>query len=180
MIRSGFILVILLFSLTTIIYCWAEWQNLDLLTDPKSVLTEASYLTITASFSLLAADAFLPTPSSAVMVVNGLLFSLWPGLLLSVIGLMAGNAAGFLVARRGKIWLEKKFPQSKRKGAETFWKKWGAIALIISRPIPVLAESILFLSATTSLSFGRVMLYCLLGTVPTALVYVMIGCYVAQ
>ncbi len=180
MIRSGFILLILLFGLTTIIYGWAEWQNLDLLTEPKSVLTEASYLTVSISFGLLAADAFLPTPSSAVMVVNGLLFDLWPGLLLSIIGLMAGNAAGFLVARRGKIWLEKKFPQSKRGGAEAFWKKWGAAALIISRPVPVLAESILFLSATTTLSFRRVMLYCLLGTFPTALIYVMIGCYAAQ
>lgn len=168
-------LLISLFGLAGIVYFLASYYQFDFLFNPQRTLTTPNTVTFLLGFSLLAADAFLPTPSSAVMVAGGYLFGSFGGMLLAVTGLMAGNALGYLAARWGRDWLERKFPTEKRGSTQHFWQRWGAIALIISRPVPVLAESILFLSATTNLGFLRVMAYCCIGTVPTALFYVAIG-----
>ncbi len=178
--KQRVLLLGILFAVITTIFVIALVYKLDWVLSPELYLTTPSLLSFTLALSLLAADAFLPTPSSLVMLVSGVHFGPFGGSLLSITGLMLGNMIGFLVARSANEWLKKKFPEEARKNAKAYWKQWNGFALAFSRPIPVLAESILFLSATTKISFTAAMTYCLIGVVPMAIVFNLIGYFALQ
>ncbi len=171
-------LVLLLFfsflTLTFLLVTWLDWQ---LLLDPGPRLRSMGWAAALVSGGLLAGDAFLPLPSSVLLLANGYLFGPVWGTVVSVVGLMLGNAAGFLAARYAGQWLEQKFPSSRRTTTRSFLDRWGKLALIVSRPVPVLAESILFLSAATTVTFRSAMGSCLLGTVPLSVAYSLVGHY---
>jgi len=170
----------LLFAIMTTIFTIALVYKINWILSPEPYLNSPSIGTILLSLSLLASDAFLPTPSSIVMMASGFHFGPFWGSILSAVGLMLGNATGFLFARYSNEWLTKKFPEEARQKRRTFWNRWGDFALTLSRPIPVLAESILFISATTPMPFWRAMSYCFLGVIPTALVFNLVGYYAFQ
>ncbi len=174
---ARWVLLIGLFCILTLTYILAAWLNLHLLQAPDQVLQESNFMAVGLSLALLAADTFLPTPSTIVLIADGYLFGPWAGTLIAVCGLMLGNALGFMLARYGSQWLAKKFPLDQRGSTEQFMQKWGRLALAISRPIPVLAESVLLLAGSTQMSFTQAMLSCLLGTIPFALTYVLVGHY---
>ncbi|MEZ4847332.1 MAG: VTT domain-containing protein [Bacteroidia bacterium] len=174
---TRFLLIAIFFALLTLIYGVMVWLDIPLLQQPDQVLKEPSLSTFGLSLILLAADTFLPTPSSLVLLADGYIFGMFKGTVIGVLGLMIGNALGFLAARYGNQWLEKKFPSEKRGSSQKFLDRWGFLALAISRPVPVLAESILLLTGTTKMTFWNAMFSCFVGTVPFVLFYVAVGKY---
>jgi uncharacterized membrane protein YdjX (TVP38/TMEM64 family) len=52
---------------------------------------------------------------------------------------------------------------------------WGALAIVLSRPVPLLAETVTVLAGASSIGWGRAMLAALVGSAPEAAVYALAG-----
>jgi len=58
--------------------------------------------------------------------------------------------------------------------------RWGALAIIVTRPVPVLAETMAIMAGASSLSWSNVILASLAGSLPPALLYALTGAAVAN
>ena len=107
-----------------------------LLQDPAGGLSIA-----VAVVSLLAADLFVPVPSSVVATASGMLLGLGPGMAATWVGMQAGALAGYGVGRiAGKRVAARILGESELKRTARAYGRWGGLFVIASRSVPVLAE----------------------------------------
>jgi uncharacterized membrane protein YdjX (TVP38/TMEM64 family) len=164
---------ILAFFLVTFLV--GEAAGIPLLEDPTPWLERAGWLSAVIGVSLLALDVVLPIPSNVIMIAHGALFGTLVGTLLSLAGSMAAAAAGFWIGRRGGQLLALAVPADERAQANAWLERWGALAIVVSRPLPLLAETITVLAGASSLGWGRAMLAALVGSLPPCLFYAWAG-----
>jgi uncharacterized membrane protein YdjX (TVP38/TMEM64 family) len=157
-----------------------EALNVPLLEEPSSWLGEAGVLTGVVGVSLLVADVALPVPSSMVMVAHGALFGVKVGTLLSLAGSMGATLAGFGIGRRSELLIARLTKSEERAWANRVFARWGALAIVVTRPIPLLAETVAILAGTTSLGWVRTTLAAFAGSLPAALLFAMAGAVTAS
>ncbi|HEV7644022.1 MAG TPA: VTT domain-containing protein [Pyrinomonadaceae bacterium] len=129
---------------------------------------------------LLVADVLLPVPSSLVMVAHGALFGVWVGTLLSLTGSVGAALFGFAIGRRGEGALNKFVTDEERLRANALLKRWGVMAIVVTRPIPIVAETVAIVAGTSSLGWGSVAIASLAGSIPAALLYAITGAAIAD
>lgn len=129
------------------------------------------------SVLLLGIDVILPIPSSFVMVSNGVLFGFIGGGILSILGGLMSSMIGYFIGSKGNELARKFSSQTEEAKARTFLEKYGSIAIIASRPIPVLAESVSIMSGTLQWSFKKVIVNSLIGLLPISFIYSLTGAY---
>jgi uncharacterized membrane protein YdjX (TVP38/TMEM64 family) len=128
------------------------------------------------SVALLASDIFLPIPSSIVMTFNGTLFSFVPGALVSLTGLLVGAALGYWISRiYGKRVLRLIAGDHADASVTRFFERFGVIAVVLSRPVPLLAETITCMAGTADMPFAPFLVGQLLGAIPLAFGYAWAG-----
>ncbi len=130
--------------------------------------------------TLLVVDVALPVPSSGVMMLHGLLFGLWVGAALSLAGSIGAAAVGFWLGRAGNPWIRRLVTPEEHDRAGRMLERWGALAIVASRPVPMLAETVMILAGASPMPWGRAMLAALAGTVPAALAYAAVGATAAS
>lgn len=148
-----------------------QWLQIPLLTDPRPWLKQGGLLAASISVGLLILDIFIPVPSSLVMISNGAIFGLFYGTLLSLIGGLGSALLGFAIGRRGSPYLARIVTAEERERAEALLSRWGLIAIIATRPIPLLAETVVILAGTTSIGWRQLTIATCLGNLPIALLY---------
>ncbi|MBC7923563.1 MAG: VTT domain-containing protein [Ferruginibacter sp.] len=162
-----------LFAIATFVLFDAAGITLDgLLKNQESTFTLAL-----VSVLLLGVDVVLPVPSSVVMLSNGVFFGFALGGVLSVAGGLLSAAVGYWIGRRGQRLAQRFSTPADEQRARGFLEKYGYLAVVISRPIPILAESIAILSGTLPLDFRKVFVSSLLGLLPVAFIYSFAGAY---
>jgi uncharacterized membrane protein YdjX (TVP38/TMEM64 family) len=129
------------------------------------------------SVVLLGIDVILPIPSSFVMISNGVLFVCMAGGILSVTGGLISSIIGYFIGSKGNRLARKFSSEAEEAKARRFLEKYGSIAIIASRPIPVLAESVSIISGTLNWSFKKVVLNSFVGLLPISFVYSLTGAY---
>ena len=90
---------------------------------------------------LLALDVFLPVPSSIVSTGAGVLLGFWRGAAVIWIGMTIGCAIGYAFGAPrggGRAQTRRRRRADARGGGDGSVRSW---ALVVCRPIPVLAES---------------------------------------
>ena len=98
-------------------------------------------LAASAIFALLALDVFLPVPSSLVATAAGVLLGFMSGAAVVWLGMTAGCVLAYLVGRRasaGAAWI---VGGDSLGRAEELVRRYGDVALVICRPVPVVAEA---------------------------------------
>ncbi|HEX8652642.1 MAG TPA: VTT domain-containing protein [Pyrinomonadaceae bacterium] len=163
-----------------IIFFIVEALGVPLLTDPTPWMKHGGVLAAAVGVGLLIADVVLPVPSSLVMVAHGALFGVVGGTILSLVGSMGAALFGFLLGRRGGRWLERLVTPEERARADYLLRRWGALAIIVTRPVPLLAETVAMMAGASTLSWGRMALAALAGSLPPALLYALTGAAVAN
>ena len=128
-----------------------------------------------AGVALLIADVFLPVPSSLVMIAHGALFGVAYGTALSLVGSVGATLFGFAVGRRGGSLLGRLVTVEEKAKADALLAKWGALAILITRPIPLMAETVAILAGASRMGWGRMTLAALAGSAPAALLYALTG-----
>lgn len=124
---------------------------------------------------LLVADLFIPIPSSLVMIVNGALFGVALGTILSLVGNFGAALTGFFIGRRGSSFLNRFVSPEQRRQANRLLEKWGLLAIIVTRPVPLLAETTVIMPGTSTISWNSMSLASLVGSFPGALIYALTG-----
>ena len=107
---------------------------------------------------LLIGDVLLPIPSSLLMVANGALLGTVGGAIATIVSTVLGGALAFWLGRRGAPWLLARISERERARADRFFSRWGAMAVLVSRPVPIIAETIAILAGTTPMGWRRFLL----------------------
>lgn len=152
-----------------------EALGVPLLVDPTPWLNHGGVLAATLGVGLLIADVLLPVPSSLVMVAHGALFGVVGGTLLSLLGSTGAAMFGFWIGRRGGRLLERLVTPEERERADRLLERWGMLAIILTRPIPLLAETVAIMAGASRMGWGRTALAALVGSLPPALLYALTG-----
>jgi uncharacterized membrane protein YdjX (TVP38/TMEM64 family) len=170
------LVVILLALLVPIVPFLALGESLDARVagwlDPPPTAATIALVTV----GVLAVDVLLPVPSSVVSTFAG-----------SQLGIVAGTAASWLGMTLGAIgafWLARAFgrPLAVRLSSaedieqmDALAVRAGAWVLIVTRPLPILAEAAVLFLGTTSMSWRRFLTPALLSNLGIALVYAVLG-----
>jgi uncharacterized membrane protein YdjX (TVP38/TMEM64 family) len=178
--RRYLLLMVALIAFFTILFLIVEALGVPLLTDPTPWMKHGGILTASLGVGLLIADVLLPVPSSLVMVAHGALFGVVVGTLLSLLGSVGAALFGFAIGRRGGRLLARVVSPEESARANHLLERWGALAIVVTRPIPLLAETVAIMAGVSPMSWSRVALASLVGSLPPALLYALTGAAVAN
>ena len=154
----------------------AEALGVPLLTDPMPALRAAGPLAGVIGVGLLVADVVLPVPSSVIMIAHGALFGVWIGSLLSLIGSVGCSLAGFAMGRAGREKVRRFVSDAEYARASRLLERWGAVAIVATRPIPILAEVMSIIAGTArSMSWWQITISSIAGCLPPAIAYAVAG-----
>ena len=110
--------------------------------------------------ALLAADLFLPIPSSLIMVLNGAAFGVLWGSVFSLVGSVGGEWLGFeLVRRYGRTASSRIAGDDELERLSRVFARHGAAVVVVTRALPVVMGAITLIVRLTvapgATSFGR-------------------------
>lgn len=145
------------------------------LTDPTGAMRSAHPLAACIGVLLLVADVFLPVPSSLVMVAHGALFGVAGGTLLSMIGSVASALTAFAVGRTGNGLIRRFVTEREHERAGAMLERWGVVAIAVSRPVPILAETIAILAGSSPVTWPQLTIAAAAGSIVPALAYAWAG-----
>src|SRR5687767_1050027 len=174
------LIIAALIAVFTILFFIVEALGVPLLSDPTPWMKQGGSLAAGLGVGLLIADVLLPVPSSLVMVAHGALFGVVVGTLLSLLGSLGAALLGFAIGRRGGKFLEQVVTPAERARADYLLTRWGALAIIVTRPVPLLAETVAIMAGASPMSWSNVFLASLAGSLPPALLYALTGAAVAN
>jgi len=125
---------------------------------------------------LLAADLFLPVPSSLVMVLSGAAFGVLWGSIFSLIGSIGGEWLGFeLVRRYGLSASRRLVGDEDLSKMRAIMAKHGAAAVLVTRALPVVMETMSVVAGLSTMPRRSFLLASLAGTLPVAVIYAYAG-----
>ncbi|MCA9101126.1 MAG: VTT domain-containing protein [Planctomycetales bacterium] len=125
---------------------------------------------------LLAVDIFLPVPSSAVCTFSGAHLGWLAGGLAAWLGMTAGSVVGFALARAlGRPLAERFANPGDLDRSDQLGRRFGTAVLVMTRPLPVLAEAAVLLMGVSQLSWRRFLISVGLSNLGVALVYAVFG-----
>ena len=172
--------VVALIVLFTILFLIVEALGVPLLSDPTPWMKHGGVLAAAVGVGLLIADVVLPVPSSIVMVAHGALFGVWWGTMLSLLGSVGAATFGFAIGRRGGALLERVVTPPERARASSILARWGTLAIIVTRPVPLLAETVAIMAGASSMSWRAIIVASIAGSLPMSLLYALTGAAVAN
>jgi uncharacterized membrane protein YdjX (TVP38/TMEM64 family) len=173
-------IIALMLTFFLMLFIIVEALGVPLLTDPTPWMNQGGVFAAILGVGLLIADVLLPVPSSLVMVAHGALFGIVTGTLLSLLGSVGASMFGFAIGRRGGKFLERVVTHEERLRADRLLNRWGVLAVIVTRPIPLLAETVAIMAGASPLGWGSVILASLAGSLPAALLYALTGATVVN
>jgi uncharacterized membrane protein YdjX (TVP38/TMEM64 family) len=163
-----------------LLFLAVEALGLPLLKDPTPWMKHGGMLAASVGVGLLIADVLLPVPSSLVMVANGSLFGVVVGTLLSLVGSVGAALFGFAIGRRGGRLLNRVVTPPEQERVNQLLARWGTLAIVLTRPIPLLAETVAIMAGASTLGWGQVAVAALVGSFVPALLYALTGAAVAN
>jgi uncharacterized membrane protein YdjX (TVP38/TMEM64 family) len=125
---------------------------------------------------LLAADVVLPVPSSVVATLAGQRLGFVGGTVAVAAGLCAANAIGYVVGRAGSSVVARVVGPRGLSGARRLaGTRPGFAALALTRPLPMLSETVVILAGAARTPPARTAAVCGLANLGLAAVYAAIG-----
>lgn len=125
---------------------------------------------------LLAADLFLPVPSSLVMVLSGAAFGVLWGSIFSLIGSIGGEWLGFeLVRRYGLAASRRLVGDEDLTKMRAMMARHGAAAVLVTRALPVVMETMSVVAGLSTMPRRSFLAASLAGTLPVAVIYAYAG-----
>lgn len=162
-------------ALFLLLFGVVELLEIDLLRDPSARLEHGGIGAAAFGVALLIADVLVPVPAALVMIANGALFGVALGTALSMLGSLGATAFGFWLGRRGGPWLDRLMSAEERRRGDALLDRFGVLAVVVTRPVPVLAETVAILAGTSPMRWGRLMLAAGAGSLPAALLLALTG-----
>lgn len=164
-----------LLGLLLVMYALVEALRVPLLTDAGWLRDVPTALAALGAFGLLVVDVVLPVPASVVMVLNGALFGVTAGAMISLAGGIASSLLAFALGRRSRALVARWVSAQDRARSDRLLARWGATAVLVTRPVPILAEAVAFMAGASPLALRPFTLATIAGTLPAAALYAVAG-----
>lgn len=175
LLRRYLSLVLSMIVTLGIMFAVVEAVGVPLLTDPSPWLDRGGWAAVLIGTGLLVVDVVLPVPSSVIMVANGAIFGVVVGSILSFVGSTGAAMVGFLIGRRGGSLLGRVVTPAEIEQANRLLDRWGLLAIIVTRPVPLLAETMAIIAGTSRLDARRVFVAVVVGAIPASIIYAVTG-----
>ena len=130
--------------------------------------------------ALLIADVFLPVPSSLIMLGLGSIFGPIFGTFFSMVGGMGASLFAFALGRMSKDRVERWLSPQEYQRAQTILSRWGLVAIIMTRPLPILAEATALVAGTSSMGWLRLSIASFWGLLPVCTLFGVTGAGIAE
>jgi len=124
------------------------------------------------SLAILISDILIPIPSSIIMYLNGYVLGCFIGGFISLFSVMTGSIIGYMIGGFTSLGIKQ---IQKDSGANSLFRRYGLLAIIITRGIPILSESVCMLCGFNKVSFKDYFLYNLIGYIPVCWTYAYFG-----
>ncbi len=171
--------IVLLLSLLFIVAASVGWMETSWITGQFEALAERRHGRVIVGFvllALLAADLVLPVPSSVLMTLAGFFLGVPLGTTVGFAGAMGSAIAGFWLCRRfGRRAFVRLVGDRDQARIEGWIDRYGAWAILLSRPVPMLTEVMSCVAGLGAMTFGRFVVLSAAGTLPICLVYAWAG-----
>jgi uncharacterized membrane protein YdjX (TVP38/TMEM64 family) len=148
-----------------------EALDISPLADPTHRLGQGGMVGAILAVALLTLDAVLPVPASLVMVASGALYGTVTGALLALLGRVLMALSGYAIGQRGGPLVARLVPPDGRDRADGLLRRWGTLAIVVTRPVPLLAETMTILAGVSEIGWARVAAAAFVGSVPEAVLY---------
>jgi membrane protein DedA with SNARE-associated domain len=146
-----------------------EWTK-NFLADQRPEMIAA------AVFGLLAADLVLPVPSSVVISAAGMICDWKVAAAAGAGGMLTGNLVGYWACRLlGRRAFERFVKPEEAEKFGRWLDRYGPGALVISRLVPVMAETLSCTAGMARMRFGKFLAGLLVGTIPFAIFFATLG-----
>jgi uncharacterized membrane protein YdjX (TVP38/TMEM64 family) len=179
--RRGYVLIAAgLVGLLMVMFVAVEVLDVPLLTDPGPWLGEPGVLAAVVGTGLLVVDVVLPVPSSAVMVAHGALFGVVGGTVLSLVGGLGATLVAFGIGRRSQVLVDRLVSPDERARAERWLSRYGPLAIVVTRPVPILAETTAIIAGTSHIRWRWAAAAGAAGNVAPAALYAASGAVVTS
>jgi uncharacterized membrane protein YdjX (TVP38/TMEM64 family) len=127
--------------------------------------------------ALLAFDVVLPVPSSLVSAAAGALLGFWRGAVVIWVGMTISCAAGYWIGARSAAAARRFVGDAALARAALVAGRYGRLALVLCRPVPVLAEASTVFAGLVRAPWRRVFWACALSNLGIALGYAAVGAF---
>lgn len=138
--------------------------------DLESRLRAGGAIAAALGVGALVVDPVAPVPSSVVMAALGVAFGGGGGFVLALAGTTGGALVGVWLGRAAGARL-----LPRRERAERALSRWGLLAVAATRPVPVMAETVLITAAAAGRRPGPLVAAAIAGNVPYALAMATLG-----
>jgi uncharacterized membrane protein YdjX (TVP38/TMEM64 family) len=173
--RRYWLVITGMLTVFTALFVVVEALDVPLLTEPEPVLQQAPLAAAVVGVGLLVVDVALPGPSSLVMIAHGAAFGPLLGAALSLLGSLGAALLGVTVGRLGGPRLDRVVSAGERRRADALLARWGVLAIVVTRPVPLLAETTVILAGASPLGWRRTVVAALVGSAPAAVLYALAG-----
>ncbi len=130
---------------------------------------------------LLTIDIVAPVPSSIVSMAGGYFLGFVSGTLISAMGMTISCLIGYWIgAKLGRAAAERFIDQKEISRFESLQKKYGDFIIIISRSIPLLAETSVLFAGIGRMNIGRFVFLTAISNMGISMVYAAVGAYSAH
>ncbi|MEN3338477.1 MAG: hypothetical protein V7647_2153 [Acidobacteriota bacterium] len=137
----------------------------------------SGWATAGAIGALLALDVFLPVPSSIVSTGAGVLLGFWMGAAVIWIGMTLGCIIGYVFGAYAAGPARRLVGAEGLSNAGKVMDRYGPWALVICRPIPVLAESSVVFAGLVKTALGPFLWLTALADLGISLAYAAVGAF---
>jgi len=111
-----------------------------------------------------------------VMNWYGLNYGTWLGGLVGASACVAASAVAYWLCRwLGRAAALRIAGQRDLERTREFFSRWGALAIVAARPVPMLAEAVFCLAGMSRMPFGRFLAASAVGAVPFAVAFAYLG-----
>jgi len=119
----------------------------------------------------------VPIPSEVVLLATGMIWGIWIGGIMGIIGSMAAGLLCFYISRKGGRPLAEKFVgENIIEVLDDFIRKHGMLSILILRSAPILAfDPVSYVSGLVDLDVKKYATGTLIGSIPRAFFYSTLG-----
>jgi uncharacterized membrane protein YdjX (TVP38/TMEM64 family) len=121
---------------------------------------------------LLTVDIVAPIPSSLVAALAGTVFGPLLGSVIVFVGLSLGCVVGYAIGRLARTRLDATGTRRRAYVAATaIHSRGSAVAVIVARPVPLLAEATVVVAGLAGMHRARFMVSCLVANAGVAILF---------
>ena len=133
------------------------------------------------AMGLLIGDILLPVPGTPIMAALGIVYGPLLGGAIGAAGLILSALLGYGLSRWASVKAARFLgTPAEREQFQGLFDRYGMLAIIASRALPVLPEVITVLAGLAPMKLSRFMLAVVIGSVPAALLFAYIGYAAAE